>query len=170
MLSERSTRNPNSKLTPLRFTNRRLLDRGKTPRMMANDLNKRGVRPPRRRPWNASTINGNVSRGGGLILNDLYAGRIIWNKVRMIKDPVTRKRLSRPNPKDQYKIVEAPHLRIVDDATFRRAPPRRHTGDRAKGPRAEAGLFRVDQVRFVRRRHGVNRQRRERSSLAMLDA
>jgi site-specific DNA recombinase len=59
--------------------------------------------------------------GGGMILNDLYAGRIIWNKVRMIKDPVTRKRLSRPNPKDQYKIVEAPHLRIIDDATFRAA-------------------------------------------------
>ena len=53
-----------------------------------------------------------------MILNDLYAGRIVWNKVRMIKDPVTRKHLSRPNSKDQYKIVEAPHLRIVDDETF----------------------------------------------------
>jgi site-specific DNA recombinase len=94
---------------------------GKTPRQIAHDLNKRGVRPPRGRLWSASTINGNVSRGGGLILNDLYAGRIVWNKVRMVKDPVTRKRLSRPNPKDQHKIVEAPHLRIVDDATFRAA-------------------------------------------------
>ena len=45
------------------------------------------------------TINGNTSRGGGIILNNLYAGRIVWNKVRMVKDPVTRKRLSRPNPK-----------------------------------------------------------------------
>src|ERR1700739_4316822 len=91
---------------------------GETPRAIANDLNKRGVRPARGRSWNASTINGNVSRGGGMILNDLYVGRIVWNKVRMIKDPLTRKRLSRPNSKDQYKIVEAPHLRIVDDETF----------------------------------------------------
>ena len=94
---------------------------GKTPRQIAHDLNKRGVRPPRGRLWSASTINGNVSRGGGMILNDLYVGRIVWNKVRMIKDPVTRKRLSRPNPKEQYKIVEASHLRIVDDVTFNAA-------------------------------------------------
>ena len=94
---------------------------GKTPRLIAHDLNKRGVRPPRGRQWNASTINGNVSRGGGMILNDLYVGRIVWNKVRMLKDPTTGKRLSRPNPKEQYKVVEAPHLRIIDDATFKAA-------------------------------------------------
>jgi site-specific DNA recombinase len=94
---------------------------GKTPRQIAHDLNKRGVRPPRGRLWNGSTINGHVARGCGMILNDLYAGRIVWNKVRMVKDPVTRKRLSRPNPKEQYKIVEAPHLRIIDDATFKAA-------------------------------------------------
>lgn len=62
---------------------------GKTPRQIAHDLNKRGVRPARGRLWNASTINGNASRGGGMILNDLYRGRIVWNKIRMIKDPVT---------------------------------------------------------------------------------
>jgi site-specific DNA recombinase len=115
---------------------------GETPRAIAHDLNKRGVRPARGRLWNASTINGNVSRGGGMILNDLYAGRIVWNKVRMIKDPVTRKRLSRPNPKDQYKIVNAPHLRIVDDETFRAAQAikieRRRDGTPATAQKARA--------------------------------
>ncbi|WFU19411.1 recombinase family protein [Bradyrhizobium sp. CB3481] len=115
---------------------------GKTPRQIAHDLNKRGVPPARGRLWSASTINGNVSRGGGMILNDLYAGRIVWNKVRMVKDPVTRKRLSRPNPKDQYKIVEVPHLRIVDDATFRAAQAikieRRHSATPATVQRARA--------------------------------
>jgi hypothetical protein len=48
------------------------------------------------RRWNASTINGNAQRGAGLIFNELYAGRIVWNKVRMVKDPDTGKRLSRP--------------------------------------------------------------------------
>ncbi|WP_390894591.1 recombinase family protein [Bradyrhizobium diazoefficiens] len=93
----------------------------KTPRQIAHDLNKRSVRPPRGRLWNGSTINGNVARSGGMILNDLYAGRIVWNKVKMVKDPTTGKRLSRPNPKEQYKIVEVSHLRIIDDATFRAA-------------------------------------------------
>ncbi|WP_271602798.1 recombinase family protein [Bradyrhizobium sp. CCBAU 45384] len=94
---------------------------GKTPRQIAHDLNKRSVRPPRGRLWNGSTINGHVARGGGMLLNDLYAGRIVWNKVRMVKDPTTGKRLSRPNPREQYKIVEVPHLRIVDDDTFKTA-------------------------------------------------
>lgn len=94
---------------------------GMTPRQIAHDLNKRAVRPPRGRLWNGSTINGHVARGGGMILNDLYAGRIVWNKVRMVKDPATGKRLSRPNPKEQYKVVEAPHLRIIDDETFKAA-------------------------------------------------
>lgn len=94
---------------------------GMTPRQIAHHLNKRGVRPPRGRLWNGSTVNGHVARGGGMILNDLYAGRIVWNKVRMVKDPTSGKRLSRPNSKEQYKIVEVPHLRIIDDATFRAA-------------------------------------------------
>ncbi|WP_439400337.1 recombinase family protein (plasmid) [Bradyrhizobium sp. PMVTL-01] len=125
---------------------------GKTPRQIAHDLNKRGVRPPRGRLWNSSTINGHVARGGGMILNDLYAGRIVWNKVRMVKDPTTGKRLSRPNPKEQYKIVEAPHLRIIDDATFNaaqviKAERRREatpaTAQKARAPkRVFSGLIR----------------------------
>jgi site-specific DNA recombinase len=115
---------------------------GKTPRHIAHDLNRCGVRPPRGRQWNASTINGNTSRGGGLILNDLYRGQIVWNKVRMVKDPTTRKRLSRPNPKEQYKVVEAPHLRIVDDVTFNAAQAvkveRRRDGTPATAQKARA--------------------------------
>jgi site-specific DNA recombinase len=115
---------------------------GKTPLQIAHDLNKRGVRPPRGRLWNGSTINGHAARGGGMILNDLYAGRIVWNKVRMIKDPVTRKRLSRPNPKGEYKIIEVPQLRIVDDAIFMAAQAikveRRHNGTPATVQKARA--------------------------------
>jgi site-specific DNA recombinase len=124
---------------------------GKTPRQIAYGLNERYVRPPLGQRWSASTINGNASRGGGILLNDLYAGRIVWGKVRMVKDPVTRKRLSRPNPKDQHKIVEAPHLRIVDDATFNAAQAvknnRRHnarpgTVQKARAPkRVFSGLI-----------------------------
>jgi site-specific DNA recombinase len=120
---------------------------GKTPRAIAHALNERSVRPARGRLWNASTINGNFSRGGGILLNDLYAGRIVWNKVRMVKDPITGKRLSRPNPRDQYRIAEAPHLRIVDDATFKAAQARkverRHdaTPETAQKARAPKRVF-----------------------------
>ncbi len=73
---------------------------GRTPRDIARDLNNEDIRPPLERRWNASTINGNAQRGSGLIFNELYAGRIIWNKVRMVKDPGAGKRLSRPNSPD----------------------------------------------------------------------
>ena len=124
---------------------------GRTPRAIAALLNKRGVTPARGRLWNASTINGNASRGGGILLNNLYAGQIVWNKVRMVKDPGTGKRVSRPNPKDQYRIVEAPHLRIVDEATFRAAQSRKierrydatpETAQKARAPkRVFSGLI-----------------------------
>ena len=92
---------------------------GKTPREIAAGLNADGVKPPRGKNWNASTINGNAARGHGMLINELYAGRIVWNKVRMIKDPATGRRVPRPNRKDQYRSVDAPHLAIVEDVTFK---------------------------------------------------
>lgn len=60
---------------------------GRTPRDIAHDLNRENIRPPRGRRWNASTINGNAQRGAGLIFNELYAGRIVWNKSVWLKIP-----------------------------------------------------------------------------------
>lgn len=91
---------------------------GQTPRDIAHKLNKDGVPPPRGRTWNASTINGNVQRGTGLLQNELYAGRLIWNRVRMVKDPDTGKRVSRPNAKGEWQTVEVPDLAIVSAALF----------------------------------------------------
>jgi site-specific DNA recombinase len=94
---------------------------GKTPREIAAGLNADCIKPPRGRNWNASTINGNAARGHGMLINELYAGRIVWNKIRMIKDPATGRRVPRPNRNDQYLSVEAPQLAIVEDATFKAA-------------------------------------------------
>nr|WP_080643981.1 recombinase family protein [Mesorhizobium loti] len=94
---------------------------GRTPRDLAGELNREGIAPPRGTRWNGSTINGNAQRGVGLLFNELYVGRIIWNKVRMVKNPDTGKRVSRPNPKDQWHTKEVPHLRIVDDDVWQKA-------------------------------------------------
>lgn len=96
---------------------------GRTPRDIAHDLNRENVLPPRGRQWNASTINGNAQRGAGLIFNELYAGRIIWNKVRMVKDPDTGKRLSRPNSRDEWQCINVPQLRIVEQSVWDRLAP-----------------------------------------------
>ncbi|WP_374309978.1 recombinase family protein [Methylocella sp.] len=94
---------------------------GRTPREIAASLNGRKVPPPRGGHWMASTINGSLARHNGLILNELYAGRIVWNKVRMIKNPDTGKRVSRPNPPSEWQAIDAPHLRIVDQDIYEKA-------------------------------------------------
>ena len=107
---------------------RRIFDEyvaGRTPREIAYDLNHEGVSPPCGRSWNASTINGNMQRGTGIIQNELYAGRLVWNKVRMVKDPDTGKRLSRPNPKNDWQTADVPGLRIVSQELFDAAQSRK---------------------------------------------
>jgi DNA invertase Pin-like site-specific DNA recombinase len=94
---------------------------GAVPREIAGRLNARGVPPPRGRVWSAVAINGNKARGSGMILNPLYAGRIVWNRLRMMKNPDTGKRVSRPNPEAEWQFAEAEHLRIVDQATWEAA-------------------------------------------------
>jgi site-specific DNA recombinase len=103
---------------------------GKTPREIAHALNKDGIRPPRGANWTSSTINGNKKRHHGIILNELYAGIVVWNRVRMTKDPDTGRRISRVNPPEEWKRAEAPGLAIIDkelfDAAQRRKADRSH--------------------------------------------
>src|SRR3984893_14609863 len=91
------------------------------PREIAMRLNVQRVPPPRGRYWTASTLNGSLKRHNGVIQNDLYAGRIVWNKVRMINDPDTGKRVSRPNPPSEWESIDAAHLRIVMQELYERA-------------------------------------------------
>ncbi|MBI1218501.1 MAG: recombinase family protein [Rhodobacteraceae bacterium] len=98
---------------------------GRTPRDIARDLNRDNVSAPRGTKWNASTINGNLQRGTGILQNELYDGRLVWNKVRMVKDPDTGRRVSRPNPKEEWQSVEVPELAIVSRGIFEKAQTRK---------------------------------------------
>ncbi len=104
---------------------------GRTPRDISHDLNREGVPPPRGRNWNASTINGNSQRGTGVLQNELYAGRLVWNKVRMVKDPDTGRRVSRPNQKTEWQTAEVPELAIVSREMFQAAQQRKEARGRA---------------------------------------
>jgi len=129
---------------------------GRTPRDIAARLNARQVPPPRGRYWTASTINGSLKRHNGLILNEPYAGRIVWNKIRMVKDPDTGKRVSRPNPPSEWQSVDAPHLRIIEHDIFERAGTikQEHGGPLPPPyPQAQAGPLRPPQMRLQRLRH-----------------
>jgi site-specific DNA recombinase len=88
---------------------------GQSPRAIAHALNKENILGPRDEGWGQSTINGNAERGTGILNNELYIGRLVWNRLRYVKDPSTGKRVSRPNPPESFVINEVPELRIVDD-------------------------------------------------------
>src|SRR5262245_48140396 len=90
------------------------------PRQIAARLNREAVPSPRGGQWNASTINGNRRRRNGILSNELYAGRITYNRQRFVKDPETGRRIARPNPEREWVTREVPGLRIIEDELWER--------------------------------------------------
>jgi site-specific DNA recombinase len=115
---------------------------GHSPRAIARMLNDDGIPGPRGRPWRDTTIRGHHTRRTGILRNDLYIGRLVWNKQRYVKDPTTGKRLARPNPKDQWVIEEVPHLRIVKKDLWDRVQKR------LDGIRSSAHVQKARDTRF----------------------
>lgn len=98
---------------------------GLSARAIAARLNAEAVTPPRGARWNASTIGGWGQRGNGIIGNETYAGVMTWNKVRMMRDPETERRVSRPNPPSAWLRATVPDLAIITSATFAAAQAKR---------------------------------------------
>lgn len=107
---------------------------GKSPKAIAVELNKEGIPGPLARAWGDTSIRGHVSRGTGILNNELYAGVLVWNRQRFVKDPATGKRVSRPNPESQWVRAEVPHLRIVDDALWKAVRARQREISAIFGP------------------------------------
>jgi DNA invertase Pin-like site-specific DNA recombinase len=97
---------------------------GKSPRAIALSLNREGMPGPFGHTWGDTTIRGHACRGNGILNNELYVGRLVWNRQRFIKDPSTGKRVSRRNPEAEWIRTEVPELRIVDDALWQAAKGR----------------------------------------------
>ncbi|WP_424511193.1 recombinase family protein [Rhodovulum steppense] len=112
---------------------------GKSPLKIAAQLNEEGIpapRPRKKQPvghWRQNTLNGNVSRGTGILNNELYVGKRVWNRLRYSKDPKTRKRTSRLNAPDAWQVCDVPDLRIVDDALWDAVKARQRAHALARG-------------------------------------
>ena len=88
--------------------------RGISPRAIAGRLNAEQVAGPLGGVWGASTIYGNRQRGTGILNNELYIGRMVWNRLRYVKDPDSGRRISRLNNESEHVITEVPELRLID--------------------------------------------------------
>ena len=100
---------------------------GKSAKRIATELNQQGKIAPTGGAWGFSTICGNPKRGTGILNNELYVGKLVWNRQRFVKDPVSGKRQARPNPPEEWITQEVPELRIVDDALWSAVKARQST-------------------------------------------
>jgi hypothetical protein len=56
---------------------------------LRSDLNARRIPAPRVGAWSASTLNGHRRRGTGILNNEMFVGRLVWNRLSYVKDPET---------------------------------------------------------------------------------
>ena len=91
---------------------------GMRSRQIIERLNLEGVKPPRGKYWRPGALTGSNNRHNGILGNEIYCGRLVWNKVRMLKDPETGKRVSRPNPESDWVRCEAPQYQIITPEQF----------------------------------------------------
>ena len=110
--------------------------KGRSPRAIAIDLNQRYIEAPSGKGWTHSTIIGSRKRGTGILNNQLYIGKRVWNRLRYRKDPNTGKRVSRLNPPEDWVVVDVPELRIIADNLWQRAQDLQNT--RARHTRPDA--------------------------------
>jgi DNA invertase Pin-like site-specific DNA recombinase len=91
---------------------------GVSPRAIAKSLNAPDIPAPDGNLWNDTTIRGHAKRGTGIINNELYIGRMVWNRQRYIKDPSTGRRVSRLNPESEWIVTEVPEHRVIDQSLW----------------------------------------------------
>jgi site-specific DNA recombinase len=111
---------------------------GKSAKRIAFELNKEGIPAPGGGEWGFSTINGNPKRGNGILNNETYVGKLVWNRQRFIKDPDTGRRQARMNPESEWIVQEAPELRILEDELWQAVKGRQQVVKRNRGEDGEA--------------------------------
>jgi site-specific DNA recombinase len=114
-------------------------------RAIAATLNERGIPSPgsswrgrivrRASGWLGSTIN-------ALVPNELYRGRLHWNKSEWRKNPDTGRRTTRARPQSEWISHDMPELRIIDEELWERVIARRHRAS-IRGANVQAALQRA---------------------------
>ena len=112
---------------------------GKSLKAICQILNDEEIPSPRAREngkynsgiWNPSTLSGNVELGEGILNNQLYIGRRIFNRRTWVEIPNDNRGFSRRprlNPESEWIIRDEPELRLIDQDLW----------DRVKARQAEA--------------------------------
>ncbi|MFC7543344.1 recombinase family protein [Siccirubricoccus deserti] len=110
---------------------------GVSPKRIALSLNADGIPGPSGGAWAPSAINGDRAKGTGILNNEHYIGRLIWNRRQWLKDPTSGRRLAWVNDAARLVVQPVPELRIVDQEVWEAAKARQAELDaKAKAPSA----------------------------------
>ncbi len=123
---------------------------GMSPRAIAEQLNEERVLSPgskwnrtnrRRAGWALSGIAGNPKRRTGILNNELYLGRVIWNRFHWVRSAIdSSKRTGQENPREQWIVYDDKRLQIVDQKLWDRVKVRQQAQSERIGERISAGL------------------------------
>ncbi|MCK1741384.1 recombinase family protein [Bradyrhizobium sp. 139] len=97
---------------------------GASPRKIVAALRRDGIPSPSGKAvWNYQGILGSdkAATGAGLLHREIYRGKVVRNRAKSLKNPDTGKRLRRLADPDDVIVVEAPHLRIIDEGLWNAA-------------------------------------------------
>src|SRR6185437_8060393 len=126
---------------------------GSNPREIAATLNSERVPSPgsswnrqlrRRANWLHSAIAGDWSRGIGILNNQLYIGRVIWNRFRWVRSATDAKRRRYvQNPESEWVVHTDESLRIIPQALWDRVKARQRARSETIGATVRTGLRRA---------------------------
>ena len=92
---------------------------GKSPRAIARGLNAEAVPGPHGRLWRDTTIRGHATRRTGILRNDLYVGRLVWNKQGVYSATPTPASAWRAARRERARgWADVPELRIVEQSVW----------------------------------------------------
>src|SRR5208282_6083043 len=113
---------------------------GSSLKKIAKTLNRERISPPRPRAkkenatWCPTAIHAMLRR-------EMYAGRVVWNRSRFVKSPGTNKRICRPRPRSEWRLIERPELRIVSSELWERVQARLAWTKTIYGQHKRSGLL-----------------------------
>lgn len=87
--------------------------------------------------WQPAAWNGHFN-------NELYIGRLVWNRLTFMKNRETGKRVSKLNPEEDWIAHDVPELRIIDDELWQQAKDRQKNSIRkaaSSGQNNALGIF-----------------------------
>jgi DNA invertase Pin-like site-specific DNA recombinase len=123
---------------------------GRSPRWIADRLNEERIASPgsewhrtsRRQhgKWLASAIHGDTKRGSGILNNQMYIGRYVWNRRRSRKRLKSGKREYLLRPKEEWIVISHPELRIVSEDLWGKVKARQREQAVRIGARVRLGL------------------------------